>query len=156
GLIWLPSLRPGQPDWRQLLESLGTLYVRGAPVDWTGFDRPFHRRRIPLPTYPFQRRRYWMDIPVKPPAALPAAQGGHPLLGVRLDLPGTQEIRFTARISLDTLPYLRDHRVFGAPVLPAAGYLEMAAAAAKEVFGDGPVVLENIAFRQPLILEEQA
>ncbi|MFL9462648.1 MULTISPECIES: type I polyketide synthase [Scytonema] len=58
---WLPSLRPGQEDWRVLLQSLGELYVRGAEVDWSGFDRGYERRRVMLPTYPFQRQRYWVQ-----------------------------------------------------------------------------------------------
>ena len=57
--LWLPSLRPGRPDWDTLLSSLARLYVHGAKIDWDGFDRNFSRRRVVLPTYPFQRRRYW-------------------------------------------------------------------------------------------------
>ncbi|HBB35614.1 MAG TPA: short-chain dehydrogenase [Cyanobacteria bacterium UBA9273] len=59
--LWLPSLCQRQ-DWQQILESLGALYVRGIPVDWAGFDQPYPHRRVPLPTYPFQRSRYWAEI----------------------------------------------------------------------------------------------
>jgi acyl transferase domain-containing protein/SAM-dependent methyltransferase/acyl carrier protein len=59
--LWLPSLRDGRSDWEQILESLSALYVRGASVDWDGFDKPYSRRRLPLPTYPFERLRYWTD-----------------------------------------------------------------------------------------------
>lgn len=58
--LWLPSLRQGQQDWQQILNSLAELYRQGVPVDWLGFDRDFQRHRIPLPTYPFQRQRYWV------------------------------------------------------------------------------------------------
>ncbi|MBV8886873.1 MAG: type I polyketide synthase [Chroococcidiopsidaceae cyanobacterium CP_BM_RX_35] len=61
GRLWLPSLRPGQEDWQQLLQSLAQLYVRGVTVDWTGFDRDYQRQRVALPTYPFQRQRYWVE-----------------------------------------------------------------------------------------------
>ena len=62
GGAWLPSLRPGSEDWQTLLESLAQLYVRGVPVDWSGFERGGDsRRRVDLPTYPFQRQRYWVD-----------------------------------------------------------------------------------------------
>jgi acyl transferase domain-containing protein len=61
GVSWLPSLRPGRSDWEQMLESLGELYVRGVRVDWRGFDRYYGRRRVVLPTYPFQRQRYWVE-----------------------------------------------------------------------------------------------
>ncbi len=59
--LWLPSLNEGKPDWQQLLQSLGRLYVNGAAVDWDGFDRHFPRCRVALPTYPFQRKRYWIN-----------------------------------------------------------------------------------------------
>jgi acyl transferase domain-containing protein/pimeloyl-ACP methyl ester carboxylesterase/acyl carrier protein len=58
---WLPSLRRGQPDWHTLLSSLGHLYQRGLTIDWASFDRPYQRQRLSLPTYPFQRQRYWID-----------------------------------------------------------------------------------------------
>jgi acyl transferase domain-containing protein/surfactin synthase thioesterase subunit len=57
----LPSLRPQKSDWQQLLESLGELYLRGIAIDWSGFERDYlPRRRLELPTYPFQRQRYWV------------------------------------------------------------------------------------------------
>lgn len=59
---WLPSLRRDREDWLDLLESLQRLYVDGAEVDWQAFDRDYQRRRVALPTYPFRRRRHWMDL----------------------------------------------------------------------------------------------
>jgi malonyl CoA-acyl carrier protein transacylase/SAM-dependent methyltransferase/acyl carrier protein len=58
---WLPSLRRDRTDWLDLLESLQRLYVGGADVDWAAFDRPYARQRVALPTYPYRRRRHWMD-----------------------------------------------------------------------------------------------
>jgi SAM-dependent methyltransferase len=58
---WLPSLRAGRGDWRQMLESLQELYVAGAEIDWARFDSDYPRKRVALPTYPFQRQRYWLD-----------------------------------------------------------------------------------------------
>ncbi|MEL7039415.1 MAG: beta-ketoacyl synthase N-terminal-like domain-containing protein, partial [Cyanobacteria bacterium J06592_8] len=60
---WLPSLRPDRDDWQQLLTSLAELYVQGVPVDWLSFDGDYSRRREHLPTYPFQRQRYWVEAP---------------------------------------------------------------------------------------------
>ncbi|MDF5712720.1 MAG: beta-ketoacyl synthase N-terminal-like domain-containing protein [Rhizonema sp. NSF051] len=59
--VRLPSLRQGQGDWQQMLQSLGELYVRGASVDWSNFEQGYVHRRIVLPTYPFQRQRYWVE-----------------------------------------------------------------------------------------------
>lgn len=58
---WLPSLRLGQADWQILLQTLGQLYISGAKVDWSGFDSDYPRYRVVLPTYPFQRQRYWLE-----------------------------------------------------------------------------------------------
>jgi malonyl CoA-acyl carrier protein transacylase len=59
--VWLPSLRPGQSDWQQILTSLAALYVQGVNIDWSGFDQDYLRHLIQLPTYPFQRQRYWLE-----------------------------------------------------------------------------------------------
>jgi len=59
--LWLPSLRKGRPARRQMLDSLGQLYVHGGEIDWQGFEGGRPRRRMRLPTYPFQRQRYWFD-----------------------------------------------------------------------------------------------
>jgi malonyl CoA-acyl carrier protein transacylase/acyl carrier protein len=60
-LLWAPSLRQVRGEWQQMLESVAQLYVRGAGVNWAGFDEPYQRRRVALPTYPFQRQRYWVE-----------------------------------------------------------------------------------------------
>jgi surfactin synthase thioesterase subunit/acyl carrier protein len=69
--VWLPSLRPGVEDGQQMLQSLAQLYVAGVAVDWSGFDRDCGRRKVVLPTYPFQRLRFWLpesDLDKKPQA----------------------------------------------------------------------------------------
>jgi acyl transferase domain-containing protein/SAM-dependent methyltransferase/acyl carrier protein len=58
---WLPSLRRERRDWDQLLESLGHLYLQGILPDWPGFDAPYRRKALALPTYPFEKERYWFD-----------------------------------------------------------------------------------------------
>jgi glutamate-1-semialdehyde-2,1-aminomutase/malonyl CoA-acyl carrier protein transacylase len=58
---WLPSLKQRKDDWQALLESLSRLYLLGADLDWSGFDRDYSRSRLSLPTYPFERQRYWVD-----------------------------------------------------------------------------------------------
>ena len=62
---WLPSLRKGKEAWPVALESVGALYAAGLEIDWEGFDAPYTRRRVMLPTYPFQRQRYWVEQPIR-------------------------------------------------------------------------------------------
>ncbi|BAZ33696.1 amino acid adenylation domain-containing protein (plasmid) [Cylindrospermum sp. NIES-4074] len=59
--LWLPSLREGISEWQQLLSSLSKLYIAGAKVDWSAFERDYVHQKISLPTYPFQRQRYWIQ-----------------------------------------------------------------------------------------------
>ena len=59
--LWLPTLGRNREDWSCTLEALGSFCERGADIDWVAFDKPWPRRKVVLPTYPFQRKRYWMD-----------------------------------------------------------------------------------------------
>lgn len=59
----LPHLKAGQSGYSHLIHTLGQLWLAGAEVSWAGFWRAEKRRRLPLPTYPFQRQRYWIDSP---------------------------------------------------------------------------------------------
>ncbi len=56
---WLASLRPDRLEWDQMLACLGAVALAGCPVDWRRYDQPYRRAKTALPTYPFQRQRYW-------------------------------------------------------------------------------------------------
>ena len=58
---WLPSLRANRGEWEQMLDSLGYLYTRKHEIDWNTFDQPYKPYKTTLPTYPFQRQRYWIE-----------------------------------------------------------------------------------------------
>ncbi|MBD2504909.1 type I polyketide synthase [Anabaena azotica] len=58
--LWLPSLHPSRPDWLQMLQTLGQLYAQGVKVDWAGFYQDYSCQKVALPTYPWQRKRYWI------------------------------------------------------------------------------------------------
>jgi acyl transferase domain-containing protein len=78
---WLSSLSPGRGASEQMLESLSALYLRGVPIDWDAFERPHARHRVELPTYPFQRRRFWIDLghpPVESPRNEPGERAPRP------------------------------------------------------------------------------
>ncbi len=154
--VCLPSLRPGQEDWQQMLHSLAQLYVRGVKVDWLGFEGDYSRRKVVLPTYPWQRQRYWIEtdnnlIHKKQFLSNPGTL--HPLLGQRLRLAGLeQQIRFECLVSTSQPSYLKHHCVFSKPVLPAAAYLEIALAAGKTLLKSGNLILEDVVIQQGLIL----
>ncbi|WP_392535313.1 SDR family NAD(P)-dependent oxidoreductase [Nostoc sp. C117] len=155
---WLPSLRKEQDDWQQLLQSLATLYVRGVVVDWSGFDRDYSRYRLQLPTYPWERSRYWISSEIGPQfqysqnrLRTDLNQKIHPLLGYQLRS-ALKQIQFETQLSGDSPAYLKDHQVNEMVVLPAAAYLEMACAAASKVFGSGFYCVEDVSIHTALIL----
>lgn len=151
---WVPSLRPGYADWQQMLSSLGELYVSGVKINWSEvYQQATQQRKISLPTYPFQRQRYWLDIQADNLNAYSQIAKFHPLLGQRLALAARiKEIVFEVSLDAETPHYLKDHVVFDTVVFPGAGYLEMALAAGATVFGSDAIGLEEVAIHQPLIL----
>ena len=91
-----PSLRQGRSDWQQMLESLGHLYVRGVAADFSGLYGEADRR-LHLPTYPWQRERYWLSAGPTlwaPRALKRLSSEHHPLLGQALPLASTEKIHF--------------------------------------------------------------
>jgi myxalamid-type polyketide synthase MxaB len=157
--VWLPSLRPGQDDWQQMLESLGTLYARGAKVDWNGFERDYAHHRLVLPTYPFERQRYWVESVEINRTAQFAKNGKvnktlHPLLGQRLHLAGSREIHFESHISQHSPAFLQHHCIYDTVILPATAYLEMALKAGAIAFKSDKLLLEKVAIQQALMLSE--
>ena len=83
-MCWLSSLRKGKDDWQTMLDSLAQLFVAGVNVDWQAFDSSWPRRRCSLPTYPFQRKRYWVEADpshLKQQVRRTSSDDSHPLLG---------------------------------------------------------------------------
>jgi acyl transferase domain-containing protein/acyl-CoA synthetase (AMP-forming)/AMP-acid ligase II/NAD(P)-dependent dehydrogenase (short-subunit alcohol dehydrogenase family)/acyl carrier protein len=151
--VWLPSLRQGKNDWQPLLQSLGELYVRGATIDWSGFDHDYQRRRVRLPTYPFQRKRYWLDRPAAP-LELTAQRDTklHPLLDKKIQLPLFKETVFETYFHIDSLPFLADHLIYDKMVASGASYISMLLGAAELTFGTKAYMLEEILFEHALII----
>lgn len=148
--VSLASLRQGQSDWHTLLESLARLYTFGYSVDWRGFDASYTRRRVDLPTYPFQRKRYWRELPDKQPARA-SRRKGHPLLGTRL-ASAVSDAVFESTLSATSPAFLADHRVFGGALFPAAGFCELVLAAGAATFKVGQLTLEGLSIHEPLAL----
>ncbi|MFJ6086959.1 type I polyketide synthase [Streptomyces sp. NPDC092369] len=126
-LTAVAALRAGRAETRTFTEALARLHVHGTTVDWrAAFDR--HAvRAVDLPTYPFQRRRHWLDVPsgtATAAAGLDPAE--HPLLGASLELPDGAGTLFTGRIALRTHPWLADHTIAGRVVLPGAAFIDLA------------------------------
>jgi len=148
---FVPSLRPGTADAEQIVHSLGQLYVAGASVNWAAFQPG--GRRVPLPTYPFQRQRYWVALPkvrrAQPKNAL------HPLLHEPMPSPLLADTVYVSRLATDAPAYLDDHRVFGVPLFPGTGYLEVALAAAQLTLGADGVTLADVQIQEAMVVPEE-
>jgi len=167
------SLRRDEEDEFALGAALGALYCAGAAVDWAAV----HPRAEPvaLPAYPWQRERFWPDgagaeaagagatgdgagtgtAGARPGrAAGPAAPDGDGrLLGRHVRLAGPPGAHvWTGTLGVASQPYLADHRVDGAIVLPAAAYIEMALTAGAAALGEGPLELTDVEFERALVL----
>lgn len=143
----LVALKQGVPDHQQLCATLAELYARGVPVNFAAWDRPWPRRKLALPGYPFQRQRYWVETPAR--SALPF-QSCHPLLGVEHSSALGQRT-WDATLRLSEQMWLKDHRVFGAIVAPGALFACMALAAG----GKRAVRLIDGQFTQGLVLRDE-
>ncbi|MEO1399840.1 MAG: type I polyketide synthase [Cyanobacteria bacterium J06635_1] len=156
---WLPSLRPPLSDWQAMLDSLSQLYVQGVKVDWLSFDQPYPRRRLPLPTYPFQRQRYWVDggnvtLSLTESPTVTAHPAAHPLLGQRLRS-ASKTVQFESCLQQHSPSFLNDHRIVQTAVLPATAYLEIAIAAGSVLYKTDRLALEAIHIQQPLVLQPE-
>ncbi len=142
----LPSLRRHEDERAAMLRSLGAVYALGQPIDWCAlYPRP--RRLIRLPLYPWQRERFWHEAEESRTSRLTAP--AHPLLGVAQGGPGRG---WESRIDLRLAPYLADHRVQHASIMPAAAYLELAFAAGREAFGTIGCELRDVKLANPCFL----
>lgn len=96
--IVLSSLRhprDQQSDAAFILNTLGQMWLAGVPVDWPGFYSEEQRRRIPIPTYPFERQRYWIEMQAPPPTAAPTELVKNPDINAWFYIPSWQRAEIT-------------------------------------------------------------
>ena len=153
GILWLPSLKQGGSDWHTLLHSLAQLSLR-TTINWKGFDQGYQRRRLPLPTYPFQHTPYWLEAPAIDIRNGKKSSAKLALLGERLTLPTITATVFQQDFNADQLPFLKDHLINHTVVASGACHIAMLLDAARLVSADAPCQIENIYFPAPLVLQE--
>ncbi|WP_438363637.1 SDR family NAD(P)-dependent oxidoreductase [Streptomyces marincola] len=147
------TLRRNEDEAARLVASAAELWVNGATVDWAAFYAGRAVHRVDLPTYAFQRKRYWLE---PNPLAADATGLGlgsteHPLLGASVTLAADGGVLLTGRLSLRTHPWLADHAVNGTVLLPGTGFVELALRAGDEV---GCGQLRELTLQAPLLLPD--
>ncbi|XDV63632.1 type I polyketide synthase [Streptomyces sp. R33] len=148
------SLRREDGGLRRLLTSMAELFVRGVPVDWSRvLPAGSGSVRVDLPTYAFDHRHYWLQPgeSATDAASLGLGTSDHPLLGAAVQLPQSDGLVFTSRLSLKSHPWLADHAIGGAVLVPGTVYVDFAVRAGDE-FGCG--VLDELVIEAPLVVPE--
>ncbi|MGW3789529.1 SDR family NAD(P)-dependent oxidoreductase, partial [Micromonospora chokoriensis] len=147
--VFVPVQRSDRDQPTTLLTALAQAFVRGVAVDWTPCltgGRP-----VDLPTYAFQRRRYW---PTAPEAAADAASIGlgtvdHPFWAAAADLPEQDSLLLTGRLSSRTQQWLADHLIGGTLLVPGAALVDLALAAGEHA---GLNRLDELTIEAPMVL----
>ena len=151
-VVLASALRSRRPEAETFAGFLGQVHVAGAGVDWPAFYTG--AQRVELPTYAFQRERYWLapGVAGSDPVAAGLGQVDHPLLAGAVSVGDRDEWVFTGRISQDTAPWVRDHVVLGMVIVPGTALVELALAVGRYL---GSPVLEELVLEAPLILDER-
>ncbi|WP_328454218.1 SDR family NAD(P)-dependent oxidoreductase [Amycolatopsis sp. NBC_00438] len=147
------TLRRDDGSWLRMLTSAAEAYVHGAPVRWE--DVLDGGQHVDLPTYPFQRRKYWLDDPAfaDDPAGLGLIATGHPLVPAGVELADGEGALYTGKLSLATHPWLADHAVGDTVLLPGTAFVDLAIRAGD---GMGCGHLDELTIERPLVLTGQS
>nr|WP_110808534.1 type I polyketide synthase [Mycolicibacterium iranicum] len=141
----IASLRKSVGDRRQIADALAAAYVSGHRPDFAALHQQ-PGRRVELPTYPFQRRRFW---PKTSGVALDGPVGSG-ILGSAKEL-ASGDCVYSSRLSVKSQPWLSDHVIYGTVVVPGATYAAMAMAAV-----GAPALVKDLFFYEPIMLPEKS
>ncbi|MEV5840156.1 type I polyketide synthase [Nocardia sp. NPDC052112] len=148
----IATQRRGRDQVETLVGAVAEAHCAGVDVDWSRFYAGTGARSVDLPTYAFQRQRYWLS----PAATIADVRGfgldrmAHPILRATVEMPSGETV-FTGRLSAAEQPWLRDHAVFGSILLPGAGLVELVSTAARSV---GSSRVQEIVLEEPLVVEQ--
>ncbi|MEU3256191.1 SDR family NAD(P)-dependent oxidoreductase, partial [Streptomyces sp. NPDC006997] len=152
--VFAPVLKARVPEVEAFAAFLGHAHIAGLPVDWDAFYTGSGAQRVDLPTYAFQRERYWLpsgSVGAVDPAAAGLARVDHPVLAAGVRVGDRDEWLFTGRLSTETQPWTAEHVLLGNMVVPGTSHIELALAAGRQA---GSPVVEELVLEAPLILQD--
>ncbi|KZS52828.1 hypothetical protein A4G26_19620 [Mycobacterium kansasii] len=150
--VVITTLHRDRPDVDSLTAALAALHIHGHSPSWRRLYP--HANAVGLPTYPFERRRYWLaPAPAVDVSAAGLGAVEHPLLGAVTELPGQNQVMISGRLSCSTQGWLTGHRVNNGVQFPAAGLIDVVLAAGVLA---GCAVIEELVVHTALRLSEHA
>ena len=151
GVLVAATLRASRSEAEAFIAFLGEAHADGVAVEWQSLFAGRGARRVDIPTYAFQRRRYWHELTagVGDLSSAGITTVDHPLLGAELSRADGRGLTFTGRLSLATHAWLADHAVLDTVLLPASAFVELALAAGREAGCD---LLQELILEMPLVL----
>ncbi|MGC1853495.1 MAG: type I polyketide synthase, partial [Solirubrobacterales bacterium] len=152
---FVPTLREGREEAGAVSTAIAGAHAAGAKVDWERFFEGTGAKRVSLPTYPFQRRHYWIgpSAGTADAGAMGLAAAEHPLLGAAVELAGGdgEGLVLTGRFSASTHSWLADHVVGETILLSGSTFVELALRAAEQA---GAETIEELVLLEPRALSE--
>ncbi|MCA1217799.1 SDR family NAD(P)-dependent oxidoreductase [Streptomyces sp. 8L] len=149
---WVATVRPERGgEVVSLVEGVATAWTRGVDVDWAAYYGGGNP--VDLPTYPFQRQRYWLDDDpyAGDVAALGLTASEHPLLRAEGTIADSGAALLTGTLSRHSHPWLADHAVMGTVLVPGTAFLELALHAGHQL---GVPVVDELTLQAPLSLPD--
>lgn len=156
---WLASIKKNFTIRETLLQGISELYVKGYNIDFENFDKEFAHKKISLPSYPFQRQRYWIEDLKKRSFTGKDnfnKKPGSSLLGKKISIASKEEIIFNSYLSSDDPSFIKEHSIYGKPVFPTTAYAELALEAGMEVFGTDKITIEDLLLHKAFLFEENS
>nr|WP_276525456.1 type I polyketide synthase [Streptomyces rapamycinicus] len=149
---FIPTLRADRPEPVTVTTALAQLHTHGVEPDWSAVFPG--ARRAELPTYAFQRSRFWLEPSRTPGDAADFGLGAldHPLVGASVPLPDADGVLLTGRVSADAHSWLTGRRTLGVPLFPATGFLELVLQAG---FQCDCRTVDELTIHEPLVLPER-
>ena len=153
---WMPSLTPDNPNL-QLMKTLRGLYVNGVDIHWKNLFSKEYIPTINLPTYAFQRKKYWLkELDDQNKKMKSRTDQIHPFLKNKSKT-SSDDIQFETAFNLlsASQSYISHHTILDHIIFPASGFIEMFIAAANEMSGEGSVLIEDVCFDNALFLNQE-
>jgi acyl transferase domain-containing protein/acyl carrier protein len=154
-IVAVALLRGERPQAHAVVSALSELWVGGVDIEWRALFEDAGAKRLGLPTYAFQRDRYWLGASSwggSDMAAAGQSPADHPLLRAAIGLADDRGWLFTGRLSLQEPAWLADHMVLGTPVVPGTAFLELALHVGGQVECE---LLEELVVEAPLALPDR-